>query len=142
MNYLGFLKIKLYGGGNYFDLPPTRCFIVWNKNQPWENFSQAEIAWTSFDKPAKLFTYSNRGGSNEEKKIHPTQKPIYLYDYCFKHFATEGMNILDTHLGSGGSRISADKAMLNFTAFEINEVYFNNQEDRFTKYKGQFKLQF
>lgn len=55
-------KNQIIWGGNYFDLPPTRCFIIWNKNQPWENFSQAEYAWTSFDKPAKLFTYSNRGG--------------------------------------------------------------------------------
>lgn len=134
-------KNQIIWGGNYFDLPPTRCFIVWNKNQPWDNFSQAEIAWTSFDKPAKLFTYSNRGGANEETKIHPTQKPIYLYDYCFKHFAEVGMKILDTHLGSGSSRISADKAKLDFTAFETNEMYFNDQEKRYIKFKGQLRLE-
>lgn len=134
-------KNQIIWGGNYFDLPPTRCFIVWNKNQPWDNFSQAEIAWTSFDKPAKLFTYSNRGGNNEETKIHPTQKPVYLYDYCFKHFATEGMKILDTHLGSGSSRISADKSKLDFTAFETNEFYFNDQENRYIKFKGQLRLE-
>lgn len=134
-------KNQIIWGGNYFDLPPTRCFIVWNKNQPWDNFSQAEIAWTSFDKPAKLFTYSNRGGANEEVKIHPTQKPVYLYDYCFKHFATEGMKILDTHLGSGSSRISADKFNLDFTAFEINEIYFNDQEIRYNRYKSQLRIE-
>jgi len=133
-------KNQIIWGGNYFYLPPTRGIIAWNKNQPWENFSQFELAWTSFDCPAKLFTYSNRGGNNEEQKIHPTQKPIYLYDYCFKHFTTEGMKILDTHLGSGSSRISADKAKLNFTAFEKNEIYYNDQEKRFKQHKSQYTL--
>lgn len=129
-------KNQIIWGGNYFDLPPTRCFIIWNKKQPWENFSQAEYAWTSFDKPAKLFTYSNRGGANDEVKIHPTQKPVYLYDFCFKHFSEAGMKILDTHLGSGSSRISADKYKLNFTAYEINEMYFSDQEKRFLQHKS------
>ena len=135
-------KNQIIWGGNYFDLPPTRGFVIWNKNQPWENFSQAEFAWTSFDSPAKLFTFSNRGGNNEETKIHPTQKPTYLYDYCFKHFATEGMKILDTHLGSGSSRISADKFKLDFTGFETNEMYFDDQEKRYANYKSQFCMQF
>lgn len=133
-------KNQIIWGGNYFDLPPTRCFIVWNKNQPWENFSQAEIAWTSFDKPAKLFTYSNRGGNNEETKIHPTQKPVYLYDYCFKHFATIGMKVLDTHLGSGSSRIAAYKAKLDFTAFETNKIYFKDQAERFQNFIAQLRF--
>ena len=70
-------------GGNYFDLGPTRCFVCWNKLQPWENFSQCEMAWTSFDSPAAMFDYSNTGGNTRqyEKKIHPTQKPIALYQY-------------------------------------------------------------
>src|SRR5690348_12666157 len=57
--------------GNYFDLGRTRCIVCWNKLQPWENFSQWEMAWTSFDKPASLFSYSNTGGANQETKIHP-----------------------------------------------------------------------
>ena len=57
-------KNQIIWGGNYFDLPPCRCFVVWDKQQVWENFSQCEMAWTSFDKPAKLVTISNRGGAN------------------------------------------------------------------------------
>jgi site-specific DNA-methyltransferase (adenine-specific) len=133
-------KNQIIWGGNYFDLPPCRGFIVWNKNQPWENFSQAEFAWTSFDSPAKVFTFSNRGGANSETKIHPTQKPVELYDYCYSRFATEGMKILDTHLGSGSSRISADKSKLDFTAYETNEMYFNDQEKRYLNYKSQLRL--
>lgn len=133
-------KNQIIWGGNYFDLPPCRCFIVWNKNQPWEDFSQAEFAWTSFDCPSKVFTFSNRGGANEEQKIHPTQKPIELYDYCFSKFAKQGMKILDTHLGSGSSRISADKSKLDFIGYETNESYFIDQEKRFKQFKSQLRI--
>jgi site-specific DNA-methyltransferase (adenine-specific) len=65
-------KNQIIWGGNYFDLPPTRCVIAWDKCQPWENFSQWEMAWTSYSKPAPMFKYDNRTGG----KIHPTQKPV------------------------------------------------------------------
>lgn len=133
-------KNQIIWGGNYFDLPPTRGFIVWNKNQPWDNFSQAEFAWTSFDCPAKLFTYSNRGGANEEKKIHPTQKPYYLYDYCLTHFAKKGDKILDTHLGSGSSRIATHKAGLDFVGFEIDADYFAASDKRYHDFIKQLTL--
>lgn len=133
-------KNQIIWGGNYFDLPPTRGFIIWNKNQPWDNFSQAEFAWTSFDCPAKLFTYSNRGGANEEKKIHPTQKPYYLYDYCLKHFAKEGDKILDTHLGSGTNRISCYKAGFDFTGIEIDKQYYDASEKLFKQHSSQTRL--
>ena len=69
-------------GGNYFDLPPCRCFVCWDKMQPWENFSQAEFAWTDFDKPAKVFRHTSR----IKGKFHPTAKPIELYTYLYKTF--------------------------------------------------------
>lgn len=134
-------KNQIIWGGNYFHLPPTRGIIIWNKNQPWDNFSQAEIAWSSFDCPAKLFTYSNRGGANLETKIHPTQKPIYLYDYCFKYFGFKGMKVYDSHVGSGSSRISADRYEAEeFVGSEINTQYFNDQEQRYFNYKKSLKL--
>lgn len=74
---------QIIWGGNYFDLPPTRCFICWDKCQPWPNFSQAEYAWTSFTHPAKIFHFDNRTGD----KIHPTQKPVELYAFCLATFA-------------------------------------------------------
>ena len=135
-------KNQIIWGGNYFNLPPTRGFIIWNKKQPWENFSQAEFAWTSFDCPSKLFTLSNRGGANTEIKIHPTQKPIELHDFCFSKFTTKGMLVLDTHLGSGSSRISAFKNDLNFIGYETNEVYFYDQQKRFSNFKNQLKINF
>jgi site-specific DNA-methyltransferase (adenine-specific) len=133
-------KNQIIWGGNYFDLPPTRCFIVWNKNQPWDNFSQAELAWTSFDKPAKLFTHSNRGGSNEETKIHPTQKPIYLYNYCLKHFTEQGNKILDTHLGSGSIGIAIHDYGFELTACELDVEYYNKAIERIKNHTSQQTL--
>ena len=119
-------------GGNYFDLPPTRCVICWDKVQPWENFSQIELAWTSFDKPAKLYRQIN-GGANCERKIHPTQKPVELYAYCLHTFAKEGDRILDTHLGSGSSRIAAHRLGFDFVGIEIDKEYFDASVERFER---------
>jgi site-specific DNA-methyltransferase (adenine-specific) len=97
--------------------------------QPWENFSQIELAWTSFDKPASLFRFDNR----TKDKIHPTQKPVELYAWLLRKFASEGNKILDTHLGSGSSRIAAYKLGFDFVGCEINQRYYEAQEERFRK---------
>lgn len=122
-------KNQIVWGGNYFSLPPCRCFIAWDKVQPWENFSQVEFAWTSFKVPAKLFRYDNRISG----KIHPTQKPIALYAWLLDTFAKEGDKILDTHLGSGSSRIAAFAKGLDFIGCEINKKYYDLQEERFAR---------
>ncbi len=101
--------------------------------QPWENFSQIELAWTSFDCPAKIVRISTTGGANAEKKIHPTQKPVSLYGSILKTFAKAGDKILDTHLGSGSSRIAAYKMGFDFYACEIDKDYFDAQEERFRR---------
>ncbi|MEG1839206.1 MAG: DNA methyltransferase [Bacteroidaceae bacterium] len=124
-------KNQIIWGGNYFPLPPSRCIVCWDKMQPWDNFSQIELAWTSFDYPAKLFKYSTTGFRKGQKIIHPTQKPIPLYAYIFRQFANDGDKILDTHLGSGSSRIAAYKMGFDFYATEIDKEYFNAHEERF-----------
>ena len=122
-------KKQIIWGGNYFDLPPTRCFVCWDKVQPWENFSQIEFAWTSFDYPAKLFRFDNRLGG----KIHPTQKPVELYAYLLNTFAQDGDKVLDTHLGSGSSRIAAYKLGFDFYGCEIDESFFTSMDERFKR---------
>lgn len=124
-------KNQIIWGGNYFPLPPTRCFVCWDKQQVWENFSQCEFAWTSFDKPAKLVTIPNRGGQADKNKFHPTQKPVNLYSYLLRIFAKQGDRIFDSHLGSGSSRIAAYKMGFDFYATEIDKGYFEAQEKRF-----------
>lgn len=124
---------QIIWGGNYFQLPVCRCFVCWDKQQVWENFSQCELAWTSFDKPAKLITLPNRGGQSDKGKFHPTQKPIELYTYLLQTFGKSGDKVLDTHLGSGSSRIAAYKLGFDFYATEIDCMYFKAQEERFCR---------
>ena len=119
-------KNQIICGGNYFNLPPCRCFVVWDKRQPWKNFSACEYLWTSFNAPAKLFSHLFR-----QKRIHPTQKPVALYEYLIKTFAKQGDKILDTHLGSGSSRIAAYNLGFDFVGCEINKSFFDKQQERF-----------
>lgn len=122
-------KNQIIWGGNYFSLPPTRCVLVWDKVQPWENFSQVELAWTSFNGPAQIFRFDNRS----THKTHPTEKPVALYSWIFKKFAGGGTKVLDTHLGSQSSRIAAYYAGLDFYGCEIDPGYYKSGCARFDK---------
>jgi site-specific DNA-methyltransferase (adenine-specific) len=130
-------KNQIIWGGNYFNLPPTRCFIVWDKIIS-EDFSlaMAELAWTSFDKLAKIYKLQ----VPKNGKIHPTQKPVKLYDWIFKNYAKQTDKILDTHLGSGSNRIAAYKSGLSFVGIELDKDYFDAQEKRFNTFKSQLRL--
>lgn len=129
---------QIIWGGNYFNLPPTRCFLVWRKLTISENFSMAmaEYAWTSFNENAKLFECAPQDAT----RFHPTQKPVSLYAWIFSRYAKTGMRILDTHLGSGSSRIAAYDAGLDFVGYEIDKVYFDKQEERFAAHAAQMSL--
>ena len=130
-------------GGNYFDLPPTRCFLVWRKlNIPLEGFSMApvEYAWTSLFENAAMFEAFSNAMTGEERRFHPTQKPVSLYSWIFKRYAKPGDKILDTHLGSGSSRIAAYDAGLDFVGYEIDKEYFEKQEERFEQHTAQQNL--
>lgn len=135
-------KNQIIWGGNYFDLPPTRGIVVWDKMQPWENFSQVELAWTSFDKPAALFKYCNSGYTSAQglKKWHPTGKPKALYDWLYQRYAKPGDKVLDTHLGSGTNRLAAYDAGLDFVGLEISTEYFEQEEKQFDEYTAQGNL--
>lgn len=123
-------------GGNYFSLPPCRGFAIWDKKQPWPNFSACEFAWSSFNYPSKLFAYDNR----QDLKQHPTQKPVALYKWLLTNYAKPGDTILDTHLGSGSSRIAAYDLGFDFTGYELDKDYFDAQERRFADHIAQPKL--
>lgn len=131
---------QIIWGGNYFNLPPTRGIICWDKMQPWENFSQWEMAWTSYNCPAKIFRLANTGGRNDERKIHPTQKPVRLYEWLLSKFARGGERILDTHVGSGSSRIACAELGFDFVGCEIDKAYWELQEQRFKEWQTQPKL--
>lgn len=137
-------KNQIIFGWNHFSdlLAPTSEFIFWYKHQPVETYSDGEIAWTSFSKTAKCFDYPYFGGvgSDNDGRIHPTQKPVALYEWIFRRYTKTGDKILDTHLGSGSSRIAAYDAGLDFTGFEIDKEYFEKQEERFAAHTAQCSL--
>ena len=131
-------KEQIIFGGNYFSLPANKCFLIWDKIQPeGVSFAMAEYAWTSLNTVAKIYRQRVQG---QEQRFHPTQKPIKLYDWILKNYATEGMKILDTHLGSGSSRIAAYKGGFNFVGFEIDQEYYEKQEKRFKDFVSQLRL--
>jgi len=139
-------KNQIVWGGNYFTeyLPPSMGWIVWDKGQRDFSLADGELAWTSFDKALRIFEMS-RGkalAKNNEQggRFHPTQKPEMLYDWILQNFAKEGNLILDTHLGSGSSRIAAYKGGFNFVGFEIDKEYYEKQEKRFNDFKSQLRL--
>lgn len=144
-------KNQIIWGGNYFDLQPTQCFLFWYKQNPVPNFADGELAWTSFNKPALCFDYRYYGNlqgksSIKENKIHPTQKPIELYNWILKNFANENDKIIDTHLGSGSIAIAIDKANtldkknLTFVGIELDPDYFRAAVERFKNHKRQCVL--
>lgn len=142
-------KNQIIWGGNYFSdmLPPSKSFIVWDKrcNDAMTNgFSDCEYAWGS-QGVARMFRYVWNGMiqgdmANKEERFHPTQKPVALYAWIFNRYAKPGYKILDTHLGSGSSRIAAYDAGLDFVGFEIDKEYFEKQEDRFEAHISQMNL--
>ncbi len=132
-------KNQIIWGGNYFILPPTRCNIIWDKIQEFTG-ADFELAWTSFDKASKSFRLS-RVEAYTDGKIHPTQKPVKLYDWIYKNYLPEGGKVLDTHVGSGSSRIAAHKAgNIDFTGYEIDKEYWDGQEKRYQDFIKQLTL--
>lgn len=133
-------KNQIIWGGNYFNLPPTRGIIAWDKLQPWENFSQFELAWTSFDRPAALYRLSNTGGANEERKIHPTQKPVALYEWLLIKYAKPGDKILDTHVGSASSLVACHNLGFKYVGFEIDHDYYKAAMTRLMTHISQMTI--
>ena len=133
-------------GGNYFTqyLPPARCFIVWDKKTGTNSYADCELALTNIDSNARIITkiWLGAHAQDDDGRIHPTQKPIMVYDFIYQNYANEGYKILDTHLGSGSNRISAHKNGFDFTGFEIDKDYYEAQERRFSDYLKQPVLQF
>ena len=111
----------MYGGGNYFDLPPSQAFLVWDKMQP-ENFSLAmcEQAWCSFKKPAKM----HRLSVTSYEKEHPTQKPVRLMEWCI-NYAPESATVLDPFMGSGTTGVACVRLGKSFVGIECERKYFD-----------------
>lgn len=130
-------KNQIIWGGNYFELPPSQYFAIWDKGDTMygRDFAEAEYAWV-FKGGTRIFKKT----PNQPERIHPTQKPVALYKWLLKNYANQGDIILDTHLGSGSSRIAAWDMGFDFYATELDADYFAAQEKRFNNFKMQGKL--
>ena len=139
-------KNQIVWGANNFELPTSEYFCVWDKKQPMDNFARCELAYVSMGlkKPAKIFEYryygSLEGGEVGIGRIHPTQKPVKLYEWLLKNYAKEGDKILDTHLGSGSIAIACHYAGYDLTACELDEEYFNQSIERIINQTKQLSL--
>ena len=142
-------KNQIIWGANYFieNIPNANssCWIVWDKDNGKSDFADCELAYTSFKSAVRIYKFKWQGMLQEnmkikEKRIHPTQKPVALYKWLLHNYAKQGDKIIDTHLGSGSSRIAAYDMGFDFTAFELDEEYFIAQEKRFNQFKSQLKL--
>ena len=130
---------QIIWGGNYFDLGVCYGFCVWDKGSPeGMSFSDCEFAWHSFKKVAKLYKYSTY--KNKGTKIHPTQKPVKLYEWLLMNYAKEGDKILDTHIGSGSIAIACHNLGFDLTACELDEEYYNACVKRLEQHTSQVRM--
>ena len=132
-------KNQIIWGGNYFDLQPTRCFLIWDKQQPeGVSFASCEYAWTSFNKSAK--TFYMRPQNADKERIHPTQKPVKLYEWLLMNYAKEGYKILDTHLGSGSIALACHNRGFDLVACELDQDYYKNAIKRLKIHQQQLTI--
>ena len=131
-------KNQIIWGGNYFDLPPSKCFLIWDKGESiyGRDFAECEMAWASFDKCARIYKLF----PNQVDRIHPTQKPIGLYKWILDRYAKQGDKILDTHMGSQSSRIACFDMGFDFVGCELDKDYFDAGNKRFELFKSQLKM--
>ena len=117
---------QIIWGGNYFSLPPTRCFLVWRKTSISERFSMAmaEYAWTSFTGNAKVFDSPPQRRENSGK-FHPTEKPLELYGWIYRNYVKDGETVFDPMMGSQASRIAAYKMGIDYVGCEIDKYYYD-----------------
>ena len=135
-------KNQIVWGGNYFPLPPTRCYLIWDKGAGFKGrtYAECEQAWTSFDANAKIFQHDPLAGGDYKGKLHPCQKPIKLYEWLLQNYAKQGDRILDTHLGSGSSAIAAHYGGFDFVGCELDTDYFNAAKQRFEQATAQMAM--
>jgi len=129
-------KHQIIWGGNYFGLPKHRTFIVWDKMTYIPTMSQVEMAWTSFNSPARLIQIN----SNNPDRLHPTQKPVALYKWLLMNYAKQGDKILDTHVGSASSLIACYDMGFEYIGFELDKDYYDMACKRLEEHKAQIRF--
>ena len=137
----------VWGANHFIDRLPyaSSCWIAWNKDNGSSDFADCELAYTSFNTAVRMFTWRWNGMlqqdmKNKEVRIHPTQKPVKLYEWLLDNYAKEGDKILDTHLGSGSIALACHNRKFDLDAWEIDEEYYNNAVARLDTHKSQLTI--
>lgn len=137
----------IWGANHFINLIPYKssCWIVWDKDNGANDFADCELAWTSFKTAVRKFKFRWHGMlqenmKNKEERIHPTQKPVKLYEWLLMKYANTGDKILDTHLGSGSSRIASHNLGFDFVGFELDTEYYENEIKRFNQVTSQLAM--
>ena len=136
-------KNQIIFGANYFieNLYSTSGWVYWDKNTGFNSFSDGEIIFTSFNKGLRSYKINSKSGTNGGKdRIHPTQKPVKLYEWLLMNYAKEGDKILDTHLGSGSIAIACHNLGYDLDGFEIDKDYYNDALIRLKNHTSQIRL--
>lgn len=143
-------KNQIVWGANYFPylwVDGCKGFIFWDKDPTTPNYSDGELAWTSFDKLAKRFYYAwngladgIKGRNKKQKTIHPTQKPVKLYEWLLINYAKEGDKILDTHLGSGSIAIACHNLGYDLEGYELDKDYYEAATKRLKQHQSQIRM--
>ena len=132
-------KKQIIWGANNFNLPTSEYFVIWQKGNALDfSFAMVEMAWTNIKKPAKL--YKHLHAQNKDKRIHPTQKPVKLYELLLINYAKEGDKILDTHLGSGSIAIACHNLGYDLTGYELDKEYYDNAIKRIKNHQAQTRI--
>jgi len=132
-------KKQIIWGANNFNLPTSEYFVIWQKGNALDfSFAMVEMAWTNIKKPAKLFKHLH--AQNKDKRIHPTQKPVKLYEWLLINYAKEGDKILDTHLGSGSIAIACHNLCYDLTGYELDKEYYDNAIKRIKNHQAQTRI--
>lgn len=137
----------IFGANHFIDrIPiPSSCWIVWDKENGKNDFADCELAWTSFNKAVRKFSFRWQGMlqgdmKNKERRIHPTQKPVALYKWILANYANDGDVILDTHVGSASSLIACEDAGLKYVGFEIDPTFYKESKERLDNHAAQLSI--
>jgi site-specific DNA-methyltransferase (adenine-specific) len=141
-------NVIIWGANHFIENIPnsnSSCWIVWNKQNGENDFADCELAYTSFKKAVRKFDFKWHGMlqqdmKNKEIRIHPTQKPVKLYEWILMNYAKEGNKILDTHLGSGSIAIACHNLGYDLTACEIDKEYYDAAIKRLNQHTAQLRI--
>jgi site-specific DNA-methyltransferase (adenine-specific) len=132
----------IWGANNFIKyLSATNCMLFWYKRNPMPNYSDGEFAWTSFDSVSRCIPIDHFGAHTSDKdKIHPTQKPVALYEWLLYNYAKQGGKILDTHVGSASSLIACYNLGFDYVGFELDKYYYDMANKRIAENKAQIRF--